>query len=106
MKSNLKLNRKLLLAVMAIFLLSIENASAQNGVTGITSGITILKTYITPLTNLTMAIGGVVGIIGGVRIYTKWNSGDNDINKELMGWGGSCVFLIVAPLVIKGFFGV
>jgi hypothetical protein len=35
----------------------------------------------------------------------KKNSGDQDINKELMGWGGSCVFLVVSALVIKAFFG-
>jgi hypothetical protein len=38
-------------------------------------------------------------------VYSKWNSGDQDINKELMGWGGSCVFLVVSSLVIKAFFG-
>ncbi|MGE8425469.1 MAG: DUF4134 family protein, partial [Sphingobacterium siyangense] len=51
-------------------------------------------------------IGAVVGIVGGVRVYIKWNSGDNDINKELMGWGGSCLFLVLVSVVIKAFFGV
>jgi hypothetical protein len=30
---------------------------------------------------------------------------DQDINKELMGWGGSCVFLVVSSVIIKAFFG-
>lgn len=105
MKYKIKMNQKLVFSLLAIFALSIESMHAQNGITGINAGITILKTYIAPIINLTMAIGGVVGIIGGIRIYNKWNSGDNDINKELMGWGGSCIFLIIAPLIVKGFFG-
>jgi hypothetical protein len=64
-----------------------------------------LKTYVDPVTNITLVIGGIVGIVGAIRVYSKWNSGDQDINKELMGWGGSCVFLVVSALVIKSFFG-
>lgn|SRR5690606_8475554 len=94
------------LLVLALVMFMSHDIFAQTGVTGINAGITELKKYIAPITNLSMAIGGIVGIIGGVRIYNKWNSGDQDVNKELMGWGGSCVFLIVAPLVVKGFFGV
>jgi hypothetical protein len=57
-----------------------------------------LKTYIDPVTDITLVIGGIVGIVGGIRVYSKWNSGDQDINKELMGWGGSCLFLVLSSL--------
>lgn len=80
-------------------------AFAQNGVNGLNTATTTLKTYIAPVTNITLVIGGIVGIVGAIRVYSKWNSGDQDINKELMGWGGSCVFLVVSALVIKAFFG-
>lgn len=80
-------------------------AFAQNGVTGINSATTSLKTYVGPVTNVTLVIGGIVGIVGAIRVYSKWNSGDQDINKELMGWGGSCVFLVVSAVIIKAFFG-
>lgn len=78
---------------------------AQNGTNGLNTATTTLKTYIDPVTNITLVIGGIVGIVGAIRVYSKWNSGDNDINKEIMGWGGSCVFLVVSSLVIKAFFG-
>jgi hypothetical protein len=80
-------------------------AFAQNGVTGINSATTSLKTYVDPVTNVALVIGGIVGIVGAIRVYSKWNSGDQDINKELMGWGGSCVFLVVSAVIIKAFFG-
>ena len=80
-------------------------AFAQNGVTGINSATSSLKTYVDPVTNVALVIGGIIGIVGAIRVYSKWNSGDQDINKEIMGWGGSCVFLVVSAVIIKAFFG-
>src|ERR1700743_2377085 len=81
------------------------SAFAQSGVNGLNTATTTLKTYVDPVTSITLVIGGIVGVVGAIRVYSKWNSGDQDINKELMGWGGSCVFLVVSSLVIKAFFG-
>ena len=78
---------------------------AQSGVTGLNTATSTLKTYVDPATNISLVIGGIVGIVGGIRVYSKWNSGDQDINKELMGWGGSCLFLLLSSLIIKAFFG-
>ena len=96
---------KRLWATAVVMALGTGAAFAQNGVTGINSATTSLKTYVDPVTNVTLVIGGIVGIVGAIRVYSKWNSGDQDINKELMGWGGSCVFLVVSAVVIKAFFG-
>jgi heme/copper-type cytochrome/quinol oxidase subunit 2 len=80
-------------------------AFAQSGVNGLNTATSTLKTYVDPVTNIALVIGGIVGIVGGIRVYSKWNSGDQDINKELMGWGGSCLFLVLSSLIIKAFFG-
>lgn len=92
-----------LTAVLSLCIYDI--AEAQSGVTGINTATTELKTYVDPASNIALVIGGIVGIVGAIRVYSKWNSGDQDINKELMGWGGSCVFLVVSALIIKAFFG-
>jgi len=86
--------------------LSALPAFAQSGVSGLNTATSMLTTYVGPVTNISLVIGGIVGIVGAIRVYSKWNSGDQDINKELMGWGGSCVFLVVSSLVIKAFFGI
>ncbi len=91
-------------AAFLLWLLSLP-IYAQSGVAGLNTATSTLKTYVDPVTNITLVIGGIVGIVGAIRVYSKWNSGDQDINKELMGWGGSCVFLVVSALVIKSFFG-
>ncbi|TCD28742.1 DUF4134 domain-containing protein [Pedobacter psychrodurus] len=77
----------------------------QSGVNGLNTATTTLKTYVDPASNIALVIGGIVGIVGGIRVYSKWNSGDQDINKELMGWGGSCLFLVLSSLIVKAFFG-
>lgn len=76
------------------------------GTTGINAATSSLTSYVDPVGNLILGIGAVVGLIGGVMVYIKWNSGDRDINKEVMSWGGSCLFLVLVSVVIKAFFGV
>jgi hypothetical protein len=93
------------LVAAAVLLLVQASAQAQSGVSGLNTATSQLKTYIDPATTIVLVIGGIVGIVGAVRVYSKWNSGDQDINKELMGWGGSCLFLVVSSLIVKSFFG-
>lgn len=85
-----------------------QNVFAQTGggTTGINAATSSLISYVDPVSTLTLAIGAVVGIIGGIRVYIIWNNGDKEINKEVMGWGGSCIFLVLVSVVIKAFFGV
>ncbi len=83
-----------------------QTVLAQNGKQAISSATAELKTYVDVIGSLVLAIGGVVGFIGGIRVYIKWNNGDQDVNKALMGWMGSCIFLVLVGTVIKAFFGV
>jgi len=99
-------NKNLLSLAMLLGMAQASLAQTGGGTTGINAATSSLTAYVDPVSTLTLAIGAVVGIIGGVRVYIKWNSGDQDINKEIMGWGGSCLFLVLVSVVIKAFFGV
>ncbi len=90
----------------ALFAMLATTTTNAQGVQGITAAESSLLAYVDPVASLCLVIGAVVGLIGGVRVYIKWNSGDQDINKELMGWGGSCLFLVLVSVIIKAFFGV
>lgn len=96
---------KTLLIITLLMAMTQTAAVAQSGVNGLNTATTTLKTYIGPVTTATLVIGGIVGLVGGLRVYSKWNSGDQDINKELMGWVGSCLFLVLSSLIVKAFFG-
>jgi hypothetical protein len=103
-KTMFNRTKKLTASAFAVTLATVS-ARAQ-GVQGITAAESSLLGYVDPVASLCLVIGAVVGLIGGVRVYIKWNSGDQDINKELMGWGGSCLFLVLVSVIIKAFFGV
>ena len=90
-------------ATAAILLLAIPQIMAQSAA-GIDQATAEVSSYVDPVSNLIIAIGAVVGLIGGVRVYIKWQSGDQDTQKAIMGWFGACLFLILVGVVIKAFF--
>lgn len=92
-------------SITFLLLLAVTFPMLAQGADGIDAAAKTIKDYIPSITTLMYAIGGVVGLVGGIRVYIKWNNGDQDVNKELMMWGGACVFLLIAPTVIKSFFG-
>lgn len=80
-------------------------ASAQDGSAGIQQATTMVKGYFDAGCNLMYAIGAVLGIVGAIKVFRKWNEGEPDTNKVAAAWFGSCIFLVVVATVIKSFFG-
>jgi len=93
------------LAALAVILLASAQYVAAQSSAGIDQATSEVNSYVDPISNLIIAIGAVVGLIGGVRVYIKWQSGDQDTQKAIMGWFGACLFLILVGVVIKSFFG-
>ena len=91
--------------IAAILLLSISSAFAQgNGLSGINQATSMVTSYFDPATKLIYAIGAVVGLIGGGKVYSKFSSGDPDTSKTAASWFGACIFLIVAATILRSFF--
>ncbi|KAB4253868.1 DUF4134 domain-containing protein [Bacteroides uniformis] len=89
----------------ATLLLVSAGAFAQgNGISGITEATNMVTSYFDPATKLIYAIGAVVGLIGGVKVYSKFSSGDPDTSKTAASWFGACIFLIVAATILRSFF--
>jgi len=98
-----KQSKKALLTGIA--LLSAIGVFAQgNGSAGITEATQMVTSYFDPATKLIYAIGAVVGLIGGVKVYNKFSSGDPDTSKTAASWFGACIFLIVAATILRSFF--
>lgn len=98
-----KQRKKNLLATVAI-LASIGASAQGNGSAGINEATQMVTSYFDPATQLIYAIGAVVGLIGGVKVYNKFSSGDPDTSKTAASWFGACIFLIVAATVLRSFF--
>ncbi len=93
-------------ATMAALLVYSFCASAQDGAAGLNEANTQVRSYFTAGTNLMYACGGVLALVGAIKVFTKWNQGDQDTSKVAASWFGSCIFLVVVATVIKSFFGV
>ncbi|PZP49413.1 MAG: conjugal transfer protein [Pseudopedobacter saltans] len=98
-----KQRKKVLMAALAM-LIATETFAQGNGSAGITEATNMVTSYFDPATKLIYAIGAVVGLIGGVKVYNKFSSGDPDTNKTAASWFGACIFLIVAATILRSFF--
>lgn len=92
-------------ATIAVIVFTAMLAEAQDGNAGINQANTQVRSYFESGTSLMYAIGAILGLIGAVKVYSKWNSGDQDTSKVAAAWFGSCIFLVVVATIIKSFFG-
>jgi hypothetical protein len=99
--------KQLLMLGLTVSLTLIELSSmAQDGNAGINDANTKVRSYFQSGSNLMYAVGAILGLIGAVKVYQKWNAGDPDTGKVAAAWFGSCVFLVVVVTVIKAFFAI
>ncbi len=92
------------LFLLLIVLSSLPLLAQGNGAAGITEATQMVTSYFEPATKLIYAIGAVVGLVGGVKVYNKFSSGDPDTSKTAASWFGACIFLIVAATILRSFF--
>ena len=71
---------------------------------GINEATKMVTSYFAPGTKLIYAIEAVVGLIGDIKIYNKFASGDPDTSKTAASWFSACIFLIVATTILRSFF--
>lgn len=100
---GISLMRFLLLFVLMLYSVVLL---AQDGNSGIAEATGKVKGYFNTGTNLMYAIGAVMGLVGAVKVFQKWNGGEQDTSKSASSWFGSCVFLVIVASVLKSFFGV
>ncbi|MDI1307168.1 MAG: DUF4134 domain-containing protein [bacterium] len=99
--------QKIRIAITSLVVLAVNyQAYAQDGLAGINEANAQVRSYFDAGTELMYAIGALLGLIGAVKVYQKWNAGDPDTGKVAAAWFGSCVFLVVVATVIQSFFGI
>lgn len=91
--------------ILGAAVIAAASAFAQgDGTAGISEATKMVANYFEPLTQLIYAVGAVVGLIGGIKVYQKFSSGDPDTSKTASSWFGACIFLIVAATALRSFF--
>ena len=97
MKRRCLLTAAMVLAALGVF-------AQGSGTAGINEATNLITGYFDPATRMVYAIGAVLGLIGGVKVYSKFSSGDPDTSKTAASWFGACIFLIVAATILRSFF--
>lgn len=94
------------LTMIALLAVSVTAFAQQggNGANAIGAAASEISGYSSVVQQLMFAIGGIVGIVGAIRAYIKWNNGDQDVQKTLVSWFGACIFLVLAGTVVTAFF--
>lgn len=100
---------KLMIAFAFIFMSNYHlfaQATAQqaNGAEGINQATQQITDLFGSVSSLMLAVAGVVGLVGAMRVYSAWQSGDQDINKKIMGWLGACIFIVVVGVILENMF--
>ena len=99
------MNNKKKITMLFLLTATAIGAYAQgNGMAGINEATKMVTSYFDPGTKLIYAIGAVVGLIGGIKVYNKFSSGNPDTSKTAASWFGACIFLIVAATILRSFF--
>ncbi len=67
------MTKKKILSSATALLTAVSSAFAQgNGLAGINDATNMVTSYFDPGTKLIYAIGAVVGLIGGIKVYNKF----------------------------------
>lgn len=98
------MNKKNILSIIAMVAAFTVEAQQGKGMAGINDATTMVTSYFDPLTRLIFAVAAVLGLVGGVRVYSKFSSGDPDASKSATALFLSCVFLVIVGTVLRSFF--
>ena len=98
------MNNKKKITMLLLTATAIGAHAQGNGIAGINEATKMVTSYFDPGTKLIYAVGAVVGLIGGIKVYNKFSSGDPDTSKTAASWFGACIFLIVAATILRSFF--
>jgi len=91
--------------LMALVLSGIRGYG-QDGNAGLEQANQMVRGYFETGTTLIYAIGAIIGLVGGIKVYQKWSGGHPDTGSTAAAWFGACVFLVVVATVIRSFFGI
>lgn len=102
-------NTSAIRAVIVAALLGMNGAviaqPAGNGAAALTTTATTIRSYGASATTIILALGVLIGLIGGVRVYSKMHNGDPDTQKAMVSWFGAALFLVAISAILTSFFG-
>lgn len=103
-KNDSTMRKRILFSVLCAAIAVTPIFAQGEGLAGINEATSLMTSYFDPATKLCYAIGAVLGLVGGIKTYGKFSSGDPDTSKTAASWFFACIFLIVAATILRSFF--
>ena len=82
-----------------------QSQTTGNGASALSSTATTIRGYAVSAQTIILALGVIIGLIGAVRVYSKFHNGDPDTQKAVMSWFGAALFLVAVGGILQAFFG-
>lgn len=60
--------------------------------------------YASSAMSLFYAIAALMGIVGALKVFKKFQNGGDDVVDAAGGWLAGCIFCVIVGAVIQGFF--
>ena len=96
-------------AVLAVFNFGYAMAQGSRGQapdlnSGLEAATSSIRDIFDTVADLTLIIGALVGVVGGIQVYSKFSSGDPGGGKRIGKWVAGAVFLGLVPTIIRALF--
>ncbi len=97
-----------MLIVASILTMGFQETMAQTppGIQEINEGKNIMAQNFKALSRAVLVLGAIFGLLGGLRIYNNWQMGRRNIDMEVAGWFGACIFLSVLGIFLSALYQV
>lgn len=102
LKNDSTMRKRILLSVFSVLFTAGLFAQGQ-GLAGINEATSLMTSYFDPATKLCYAIGAVLGLVGGIKTYGKFSSGDPDTSKTAASWFFACIFPFLPAVLYRSF---
>lgn len=96
---------KVALTLDLMFMTMVSQSQQGNGAAALGATAQTIRGYATSAQTIILALGVIIGLIGAVRVYSKFHAGDPDTQKAVMSWFGAALFLVAVGTILTSFFG-
>ena len=82
---------------VSMFFAALPKVFAQipPGISEFNEGENLIIQNFHALSGAVLVLGAIFGLFGGLRVYNNWQMGKRNIDQEVIGWFGACIFLSI-----------
>lgn len=100
-------NRFILITAVFLSVVCFEiPAQVPPGIDEINEGKNMMAQNFRALSGVILVLGSIFGLFGGLRIYNNWQMGKRNVDEEVAGWFGACIFLSLLGIFLGALYNV